>query len=79
MLTYKAVYYFTLSEYHRFCDKYPQAIHNLQLAKKHAIIGNYDILLKSIDVRLALLGLEDTPENIYTTKFPVRLCHLCET
>ena len=43
MLKYKALYYFTLSEYHRFCDKYPQAIHNLQLAKKHAITGNYDI------------------------------------
>ena len=64
IITYKAIYYFTLSEYYRFCDKYPQAIHNLQLAKKHAITGNYNILLKSIDVRLALLGLEDTPENI---------------
>ena len=59
-----ALYYLTLSEYYRFSDNYVQAEHNLEVAKKHAIGGNFNLLLEPINVRLALVGSPNTFEKI---------------
>ena len=85
-LVYKGLYYLTLSEYHRFSDDDLQAVHNLRLTKNLAIKGNFPNLLKAVEVRLALLGSEDTLEDTLSSILPENfpfyfkctpLCILC--